>query len=348
LPVKKTALTAEKQTQKNFLNMLVMLTAPSAMAWFYYGPRSLLLIAVCVGSAAVCDFLGGLIIKSKKKSVYDFSAVFTGVVIALMLPASFSFSLAAAGSAFAIIVAKLPFGSAKSAPFVPAAAGFAFMCVCWPDKVFNYPAVSAQFDLFSSSLTTAVPGSSLAAMLQAGNSMRITPVNVLNILTGNFPGPMGTGCILILLAAAVYYLFTRPSVLLNSLGMIMSCGVMALLFPRIFIGKDVFTGLLSSVIFELCSGSLIFVTLFMLTDTATSPQKPLSRLLYGAFAGIICMSLRYFGIFEKEACFAVLLSNAAWPLVQDRLDKIGNKPIKSTNKKPAAPSAVKKGGGTDA
>ena len=348
MPANKTALSAEKQAQKNFLNMLVMLAAPAAIAWYYYGFRSLLLIAVCIGSAAVCDIIGSLLIKNKKKTLYDFSAVFTGAVIAMMLPASFPFALAAAGCAFAVIVMKLPFGGTKSAPFMPAAGGFAFMCVCWPEKVFDYPAISAQFKLLSSAVATGMPGTSLAGMLHAGNSMRINSVSLLNFVTGNFPGPMGTGCILVLIAAAVYFLFTRPGVLLNSLGMVVSCGIFALLFPRIIIGSDAFIGRLSSAVFELCSGSLVFAALFILTDNAASPQKPLHRLLYGALTGTLCMLLRCFGVFEEGVCFAVLLSNAAWPLTESRLDRGFSNAAKKTGKKPAAPSIAEKGGGADA
>ena len=353
VPEIKIELSAEKQTQKNNLNMLVMLAAPLVMAWYYYGLRALLLTAVCAVSAVVCDFAGGLAIRRKRKQTYDFSALLTGILIALMLPADFRFSFAAAGCAFAVIAVKLPFGGGTSVPFVPAAAGFAFICVCWPADVFRYPAITAQFDLFALAAPGGVSGTSLAAMLKAGDSMRLTPVTVLNLLTGNFSGPMGTGCILVILAASVYFLFTRPGVLFNTLGMLAACGVMALLFPRIFIdpdlvfGKGLFNRLLSSALLELCSGALVFAAFFLLTQGAASPKKPLRRLLYGAFAGTVCMALRLFGVFEEGVCFAVLLADAAWPVLETGLDKYGKTVLKTFRKSLPVPSASMQGGDAD-
>ncbi len=353
MPEIKIELPAEKQTQKNNLNLLVMLAAPLVMAWYYYGFSALLLAAVCAVSAVLCDLAGGLAIRRKRKQAYDFSALLTGILIALMLPADFPLSFAAAGCAFAVIAVKLPFGGGSSVPFVPAAAGFAFICVCWPADVFQYPAITAQFDLFASA-AQGVPGASLAAMLRAGDSIRLTPVSVLNLLTGNFPGPMGTGCILVLLAASAYFIFTKPGVLFNTLGMLAACGAMALLFPRIFIDskltfeRGLGTRLLSSALLELCSGALVFAAFFLLTQGAASPKKPLRRLLYGAFAGMVCMALRYFSVFEEGVCFALLLTDAAWPVLEKGLDQCSLTVLKTIRIRLHIPSAAKQGGAADA
>ncbi len=365
MPAQKTELSTEKQLRKYYLNLLFMLAAPALMAWYYYGARALLLLAVCTVSSAVFSVVGTMITQPRVKSPYDFSAIFTGVVIALMLPADFSLPMAVVGCAFAVIVAKMPFGSTHNSPFVPAAAGFAFLCVCWPTEVFNYPGLAGKLDLFSLTTVEGVAGSSLSAMLRAGNSIRLSsPINVLHILTGSIPGPMGTGVILILLAAAFYFLFTRPSALLNTLGFLFACGAVALIFPRVWVDVDkeslpmffktLFSGdiktladssRLTSVFLELFSGSLVFVSLFLITaDTAESPQKPLPRLLYGIFTGLLCMVLRHFGAYEQGACFAILLANAVWPFTAIRLEKLR----KSVIKTPPAKVELKTGGGADA
>lgn len=341
------------------------------MAGYYYGVRAVMLLAVCMASSAAFDFVGVALTQPRTKPPYDFSAIFIGAAIALMLPASFSYSLAVVGCAFAVIVAKIPFGTAHNAPFVPAAAGFAFLCVCWPTEVFNYPEIGAKLSLLTPNPSFVTAGSSLTAMLQAGNAMRLSSINVLHLLTGSLPGPMGTGAILVLLAAAFYFLFTRPSALLSTLGFLLACGAVALIFPRVksysllslllergsqsfmLLERGELFSLLarrsfSSLMLELCSGSLVFVGLFLLTaDTAQSPKKPLPRLLYGVFTGFVCMLLRHFGVFEEGACFAVLLANAVWPFAGIRMENLRKAVIKS----PATPpvdDALKTGGGADA
>jgi len=341
---KEIAADRDKQNQRFYGGMLIMLAAPAVMACYFYGLRALLLLAVSILTAVLCEALGGLMMRRKKNSLYDLNAVFTGAVIALMLPASAPVFLAVIGSAFAIIVAKLPFGGTRGAPFVPAAAGFAFLCVCWPGEVFNYPIVSANFGAVVTTGAHMVSGTSIASMLHAGNSMRLNIINVFDIISGNIPGPMGTGCIIVLIAASAYMLFTRPAALLNTLGFLLSCAGTALLFPRVF------TGRLSSVFLELCSGTLVFVALFLLPDPATSPQKGnLHRLYYGIFSGLLCMLMRYFGAFEEGACFALLLSNASWPFAEKQLEKLEELYRNKSNKNAESASAaeIKHGGGAD-
>lgn len=319
-----------------------MLAAPAVMAWYYYGARALLLLTVCMVSSAVFSFLGTAVTQPRAKPPYDYSAFFTGAVIALMLPAYFSLPLAVVGCAFAIIVAKVPFGTTHNAPFVPAAAGFAFLSVCWPEQVFSYPELLDKLDLFSLTTVPGTAGSSLAAMLRAGNSIRLSHINVFHILTGSIPGPMGTGVILILFAAAFYLLFTRPSALLNSFGFLFACGAVALIFPRVKSGS------ISSLFLEICSGSLVFVALFLVTaDTAESPQKPLQRLLYGIFTGLLCMGLRHFGAYEQGSCFAVLLANAVWPFAGIRIETLRKSVVKAPVKTPPAQAETQTGGVAD-
>lgn len=95
------------------------------------------------------------------------------------------------------------------------------------------------------------------------------------------------------------------------------CSLLAVIFPRGSFSRPV------SLLTELCAGSLLFSGIFFVTDPGTSPKHPLTRFIYGAFAGIICMILRYFGTFEDGTCFGILLTNAFWPIVDSALRKIG-------------------------
>ncbi len=300
-----------KQTQRFYADALFMLAAPAVMAWYFYGAGVFRLMAAGVLGAVVCEAAGGLIKKTGKPSLADLNAVFTGAVIAMMLPANAPAVLAAAGGAFAVAVAKLPFGSTRNSPFIPAAAGFAFLCVCWPQAVFSYPALPEA----GRALGAASPaGVSVAAMLKENISLRLNDLSRFDLLIGNIPGPMGTGSILILASAAVYFLFRRPLSLLNTLGFIGGCAAMALLFPRVLTGRA------ASLTMELCSGSLVFAAVFLVTDLSVSPKKAVHRFLFGLTAGVLCMLTRYFGAYEEGVCFALMLAGAVWPFVEDALE----------------------------
>lgn len=292
-------------------DLFLMTLLPAVMAWYYNGLSAIRVFAVSIISAVVCEIVAGFIMKIRT-APSDFSAVATGALIALMLPADISTWIAATGSAFAVVVSKLPFGSVPGKlPFVPAAAGFAFVCLCFPGDVFSYPAINFGSTFAASDGV----GISLASMLADNSSLRLNAVSFIDILVGHVPGPMGATSVLVLATSGAFIVFRHPRFALNTVGFIGVCAVWAALFPRVQ------TGVGSSVLYELCSGVLIFAALFLITDPAASPEISVYRVLYGAWAGILCMCLRYFGAYEEGACFAVMLANASWPLLEGFFNK---------------------------
>lgn len=300
-----------KAPKSPYMNYLLMLAAPAIVSWYYYGALAFRAILTGIISAVAVEAVALLIMKRKLHCLSDMHAVFTGFAIAMLLPATAPVWLIGSGAAFAILVAKIPFGPAHKAPFVPAAAGMAFLTVCFPDEVFKYPAIdSASFDVFDA-------GSSLAAQLSAGGIQHVNSVGIMSMISGNVSGPLGTCCAVALLGSCALLTAGKPKRLFNVLGFLTVCSLLAVIFPRGSFSRPV------SLLTELCAGSLLFSGIFFVTDPGTSPKHPLTRFIYGAFAGIICMILRYFGTFEDGTCFGILLTNAFWPIVDSALRKIG-------------------------
>lgn len=298
-----------KETRALQLDMLAILILPCVSAWYFYGSKALALVAVSVVTAVACEFFGRRLLK-QDSTVGDLSAVVTGIIIALMLPANAPLWLAAIGSSFAVIAAKLPFGRTETLPFSPAAAGMAFLTICFSDLIFDYPQVSSSNALLSGS-----SGSSLAYLLSQNMSVSLSSVKTIDIFTGNYPGPMGAGCIIVLLGSALYMLIRRTKLFISVAGFVTGAALMAICFPRV-------TNLFSSIVLELAAGYMIFAALFLLTEQGTQPVLPLSRLLYGFFAGVICMLMRRFGAYEECACFGILIINAAWPVADRQFEKL--------------------------
>lgn len=305
-----------KATRSLQLDMLAILVLPCVSAWYFYGSKALALIAVSVITAVICETLGRKLLR-QPATVGDLSAVTTGIILALMLPASAPLWLSAAGSSFAIIAAKLPFGRNETLPFSPAAAGMAFITICFPDLIFDYPRIVANTALSGSS------GSSLAYLLMQNTSISLSSVKAIDIFTGNYPAPMGAGCIIVLLGSALYMLIRRTKLFISVAGFVAGAALMAVCFPRV-------TNLFSSIVLELAAGYMIFAAIFLLTEQGTQPKLPLSRLLYGFFAGIVCMLMRRFGAFEECACFGILIINAVWNAVDRQLTKLIEKKSKQS------------------
>lgn len=321
-----------KIENRSYLEYMLMLLAPAIVSWYYYGANALRLLAVGTVSAVAFELIAVTVMKRDKHSILDFHSVFTGAALAMMLPATASNGLIIAGTAFAVFVAKIPFGSTMKVPFVPAAAAMAFLSVGFPAEVFTFPVVGTQTETFEA-------GTSLAAMLQAGGSQHLNMLRGLSIISGNVSGPMGTCCAAALIGCCAFFLFLKPKKLCNVAGFIAACAVLAVLFPRGSFGR------VNSLFMELCSGTLLFTAVFFATDPATSPKHPITRFIYGAFAGTLCMVMRYFGAFEDGSCFGILLANASWPIAYsvlrkigatDFIDSLGKKRHKKENKTAAA------------
>ncbi len=300
-----------------FGDYIIMLIAPCVIAVWYYGGKFLSVAAISVITALVCDFAAKAIL-GKVFHLRDFSNIFIGLAIAVMLPAGIPLYVPAAAAAFAVLAVKIPFGGALHAPFVPVAAGFAFISVCFKDMIFDY-SVGSEAKLLGSA--------SIGSMLMKGQSVKITGSNVFDILAGNVAGPMGTGCGILMLACCAYLLVRRKKALLATFGFVAACAVCAVVSPRTN------ASLLTSIVLELSAGSLMFAAVFLLTDHATLPQKGINRVVYGAVCGVICMEMRKLGVFEETVCFAILFANGLRPLIDSAFNVI---PALSLKRKGAA------------
>ena len=300
-------------TRKYMLDMIIVLVAPAVMACYYYGLRALLLIAVSAATAVLCELLGCKLFKSTP-CISDFSSLATGIAIALCLPASSPWWLALIACSFAVIAAKLPFGTSRGNMFVPAAAGIAFVTICMSDKLFAYPAVPDGITkLVALGSEDFVSGESISRMLSQGNSIGTNLIKYIDVFVGNIAGPMGATCAVALLGGLVYLLFRRPKNAITTLCYFAVCIVFAFLFPRISAQRYV------SVFMELNSGLLFFAGLVFLNNEAIAPKRFVAKACYGAVAGLFVMLLRYAGGFEDSTVFAILLINAIAPAFDKRL-----------------------------
>lgn len=307
-PYVKSEFTVSSMMRSMLLAQLSLLVVPV----IHYGLRPLILAGASVLTAAFCHILFCLV-RGKSISVTEVSVLVTGMMIPMLLPLNAPLWLPCAASAFAVLAVREPFGGFGRNPFNPAAAGVAFAALCWPQLTFSYfdPTGPASFPLFGAgSFRTA---QSPAAVLKQGFKPDILP---LNMLWGNFPGPLGATGILVIGACALLLFFTRAAKPEAAVCFLGAAALAAALFPRILCSP------LTSVKYELLSGSLFFCSVFLVTDPVTSPRTFPGRCFYGAFAGAMTMVFRWFGAYEQGACFALLMANAAAPLMDSAVFRL--------------------------
>ena len=297
-----------RRTERPFYQaggVLLCLVPLVAFSCLYYGFRSAVVVGVGALTAMLVEVLCCLV-AGRRPTLTDGTAAVTGALIGSMMSPLTPFWTPVMGAAFAIGVAKMPFGGTGRNVFNPAAAGMAFCAICFPTRLFIYPDPALQQTLPMMDTSSVLTALSPAAQLS--NSGHST-YDWYSLLSGNFPGPIGSAGIVVLIACALFLYVRGSSSLLITVPYLLICGAGAALFPRAAITPT------NSVMLELCTGLLLFTGVFLLGDPVTAPRHWLARIVYGCMAGGLVMLLRHYGRFECCEFFAVLLVNAFSPVL---------------------------------
>ena len=283
------------------------------MAAHLYGGRAIMLCLVSLASAVFFELVGCKITKQVPR-ISDCSSLYLGILLALMLPASSPWWLPVIGTAFAVLIVKVPFGGSVGAPFSCTAAAFAFLSICFPKETFAYPVIesSAVTEVFGSDGFTA--GTSVAQSLINNRNHGVTAVELINSFIGSVPGPMGMTSAVLLLGILIYVLVRRPKNFINASGFILTWAVFcvaSVFYDRGFVFSQ---NTMRMICVRLFSGFALCIAVFLVTEEPLSPKKNPQRFLYGVIAGIGYIILRKFSVFEDAGCFAVLAVNAIWPV----------------------------------
>ena len=291
-PQKKYELTEARRVT---LDYAIMLFALLVFAISKSGATAFALSLISVITSAIFIKLGEKLLKINFSSRF-LTPVVIGLSVALMLPATAPWWIFVFASAFAVLVCVLPFGAPENAPFIPASVAICFATLCWKEEVFNYASADA----------------SIAELLSQNISMGDNIASVFEVLIGNVPSAMGTGCILILFGALAFIAIRRPKDCVPVLTFILAIIVVSVLFPRVGTGRFI------SLVMELCGGMLLFGAVFFISVPSVMPERMIARAIWGFVGGIICMIIRYIGAVEESACFGILITCA----ISDFFDKL--------------------------
>lgn len=294
------------------------------MAWYYYGPRPVLLLLTGLLTAYLCDCalapLHGAGYHSHEPSSECFAAL-----IVLMMPATVPYAVVVAAVIAAVLV-KEAFGGEGHYPFHPAAVGMAVAGISWPDAVYQYPAPGVWLPVWGVSDADLVEG--MNATLRDGG---LPSASTINLLTGNVSGGLGTTAALVVIACGLFLLVRRRIRLSVLIPFLIFCIGLPWLLPqlnelpvvswpweyvrqRIYLEKYI-----------ILSGTMLFGGLFLICEPVTMPNRTSSRIVYGAALGIATYAFRVFSPYESAACLALLIVGAIpeWlDLISHRTERI--------------------------
>lgn len=284
-------------TRGIMLDVMLCMAALYLIAAFYYGGRAIMLGLVSMAVCMLCEWLGSLL-RLERHNPHDISALVTGMMIPLMLPAGVPYYIVIVAGCFAILLVKYAFGGTGYNLFNPAAGGLLFVTLCWPQTVFAYPAIFSHPEVFGE--VTARTTNSIAYVLHVGS---VPSTDMTSVMLGLHPGPMGTLNGLVLLACMLF-LAARGSIRLwqplITMGIV---AVFAAFFPRAAFSS------LQSMFYEVFGTTALFGTVFMLSEPVTGATREEGRLFSGITAGLLLSAFNYFGAYQQSILFVVLLMN---------------------------------------
>ena len=285
-------------TRGIMLDVMLCMAALYLIAAFYYGWRAVMLGVVSMAVCMLCEWLGS-ILRLERHNAHDISALVTGMMIPLMLPASIPYYVVIVADVFAILLVKYAFGGTGYNLFNPAAGGLLFVTLCWPQLVFAYPATFTNPEVFGE--VTARTTNSIAYVLSVGS---VPSTDMTSVMLGLHPGPMGTLNGLVLLASCDKIV---PAMLVVA--------VFAAFFPRAAYSS------LASMYYEIFGTAALFGTIFMLSEPVTGATREEGRLLSSIVAGLLLVGYNYFGAYQQGILFVVLLMN----IINHHIDTVTEK-----------------------
>lgn len=284
-------------------DVIISLLPALVMAVVWFGSRALVLTAVCIGTAVLAEWLSRRVMK-RPNTLGDLSAVVTGLILALNLPASLPLWMAAIGSVVAIVVVKQMFGGIGQNFVNPAMTARIILMVSFPTAMARWtaPLVSAWS---ADAVTTATPMAALAA--SSGGHLSADLPSLWRMLVGYHGGSMGEVCALALLVGGVYLIIRR---------------VISPIIPAAYIGTVAVwmlaagRGDLRFVAYELLGGGLLLGAFFMATDYATSPITAKGKWIFGIGCGVITSVIRLYGSLPEGVSFSIILMNILVPHIE--------------------------------
>ena len=302
-------------TPKAMRDVLVALLPATAASLWFFGISAALILAACIAGAVLAEWLFATR-EARGASLRDASGVLTGLLLGLTLPPGLPLWMAFLGGFVGISLGKVIWGGLGHNLFNPALLGRAFLLATFPIAMTTWVAPTGDGGFLS-----IYPGNLALPFMQAqvDGVSSATPLGMLKfdqqvtdlsqLAFGNVSGSLGETSGLLLLLGGIYLFLRRdldwriPVSIIVSVMVFSACLGMfdAERFP--------------TPLFSVFSGGLMLGAIYMATDPVTSPVTPKGAWIFGIGVGVLVILIRVFGGLPEGVMYAILLMNAATPLI---------------------------------
>ncbi len=297
------------ETTDKIMRLVIYALLPAvAVSLYFFGLPALKTLLICTIGCVAFEALCCRIMK-QQLTVTDGSGALTGILLALNLPASSPWWMSLLGAGIAIIIGKMIYGGLGYNPFNPALVARVVLLISFPVQMTSWTAPTPLGSGLDA-VTTATPlGEMKTAVMLTGKLPELATSGFGNYFVGNMGGCLGEVSAIALLLGGLFLIFKK---------------VISWHTPVSFIGSVIVIGGIfwlvdptkyPNPLFHLLTGGLLLGAFFMATDMVTSPVTYKGMLIFGVGCGLLTVLIRLFGGYPEGVSFAILLMNAATPLI---------------------------------
>lgn len=297
---------AKTSTRSLMRDVVIALLPAVVVSVLFYGWSELLVLGVSVASCVLLEYLITRYLLKGQCTVGDMSAVVTGILLALNLPATTPWWVVFIGAVVAIGVAKMTFGGLGQNLFNPAIAGRVFLLISFPTYMTDW---TMPQGFIGNALADGYTGATPLGIAKEGGVAAVADLDYLDMLFCNIGGSAGELSAIAILAGFAYLLarrVIRPYITLSILATVaVFSGIFWMIDPAQY----------TDPLFNLLTGGLLLGSVFMATDYVTSPMSNMGGVVFGIGIGVLTMLIRYFGAYPEGVSFAILIMNSVVPLL---------------------------------
>ena len=297
--------------EKNMYGVLIALVPTFIFSIVFFGLGAILVTLTSVAACLVFEYVIQKYLMKQRPTIWDGSAIITGVLLAFNLPSSLPLWIVVIGALVAIGIGKMSFGGLGNNIFNPALVGRVFLLISFPVQMTSWPVPNgfATADAITGATPLALVKEAVKNGQAVGDTLSSVGITTGNLLLGNIGGSLGEVAAIGLLLGFAYMLIRKiiswhiPVAIFATV--IVFSGILNLADPAQFAGP----------VFHLFTGGLMLGAIFMATDYVTSPMTHKGMLIYGVGIGLLTVIIRVFGAYPEGMSFAILIMNGFTPLI---------------------------------
>ena len=294
----------DHSSTKSIMRDVVIALLPAALVGIYNFRLSavLVILTTCV-TCMLSEYIWQKCMK-QPVTTGDFSALLTGLLLALNLPATIPLWMCVVGGVFAIIVAKQMFGGLGQNFMNPALAGRCFMMLSFSSAMTSFTVKKGAAYMYGVAVDATSSATPLAQVKEGGLP------DLKAMFLGTTTGTIGETSVAALLIGAIYLLAKRIIDWKIPVVYILTFSVFDIVY-QMAAGNAAYP-----LVYELCGGGLILGAFYMATDYVTSPITAKGKVIYGILLGLLTGLFRFFGESAEGVSFAIIIANVCVPLIE--------------------------------